>query len=122
MSLVSARVALVHRTTILRSTGTTDAWKHQAADYTPHATDVSCRGWVYAARLAAEDAASGGGGRTANSIEDRRLILPLDTDVTENDRIGDVTYRGATIIGGPMTIDAIIPRTDHLELLLKRVN
>jgi hypothetical protein len=51
------------------------------------------------------------------------MIVPLGSDVTEQDRISaaGVTYRGTTIITGPIGIRAVNPRKDHLELILTRV-
>lgn len=55
-------------------------------------------------------------------LEDRRAIVPLDTDVSTADRIARVEDRAGTVLfAGPMGIDAVHRRRDHLELAVERI-
>lgn len=118
MSLVSSRVSLVHLCTIERDANadTSDDWgAPDSPDWQPHLEDLPCRAWATSGREIIAD-------KTSVVIDDQiRMIVQLGTDVTEFDSVGDVTYRGSTIFRGPMSIRAILPRSDHLELILERV-
>ena len=117
MSLVSSRLSLTHLCTIERdqNAGTsTDGWS-AVPDWQPHLTDQPCRMWATAGRETVTDQT------TVVVVQDNRLVLPLGTDVTEHDRVTDVTYRGTTILAGPLQIRAVLHNTDHLELLLVQV-
>lgn len=117
MSLVSSRVSLLHRTTVERdaNAGTSDGWgQAQPADWQAHLSDLPCRVWTRAGREQIDAA-------TSIVAEDMRLVVELGTDVTEQDRLGDVTYRGDTIVAGPISIRAVVARKDHVELFLERI-
>ncbi len=61
-------------------------------------------------------------GRTMSPvIGNYRAIVPLSTDVTENDRIEKVENRAdsPTVLFGKMDIDAVIRRKDHFELRMR---
>lgn len=121
MTLVSSRVALTHRLTILRDAnlGDTDEWgTAAAADFEPHLVDVPCRTWVTAGHASGDTAVDA---TNIIVVAGRHAIIPLGTDVTETDRVGDITYRGDTILEGPMGIQSILQYPDHLELTLRRV-
>lgn len=115
MSLVSTGLALTHRTTIERdgSAGTDDWGTPDVPDWQPHQTDLPCRLWAVTGR---EDVDGG-----VHTVESLRMIVPLGTDVTVRDRIGDVTSRGVIVANGPLSIRAILPRKDHLDLVLARI-
>jgi len=118
MSLVGSRLSLTHRCTIERSANAAslDEWgTPDPADWQPHLSDQPCRAWATAGREAVTDTT------TVVVIEDVRLILPLGTDVTEQDRIASVTYRGQTTQDGPLGIRAVLVNADHIELLLVKV-
>jgi hypothetical protein len=116
MSLVSSRVALRQRCTIERDVASVDdGWGQPGPpDWQPHLEDVPCRTWVEAGREPVDL------GRTATFI-DRRIIVAVDIDVTERDRVAEVTERGDVVLDGPMGIEAILRRPDHLELVVERV-
>lgn len=96
-----------------QSGGAKDGYGHRAAaDYDDLAT-VPCYAWVGAAKVAAPDL-------KIAVVEDRRMIVPLDTDVTTDDRVKRVTdRRGNVIFSGVSAVDTIIRRPDHLEIALR---
>lgn len=115
MSLVSSRVGMRHRCTIERKTSPgPDGWGGpKAGEWAEHLTGLPCNAWSEAAREPVDD------DRTA-AFEDRRLSVPLGTDVTEEDRVLVVTdRRGRTVMGGPMGIEGILTTGDHLELIVQ---
>lgn len=114
MSLVSSRVSLIHRCTILRNEGHADEWGSLTMSWEDHLANVPCRAWVDAGREPVDV------DRTAVFI-DRRVIVPLGTDVIESDMVASVTFRGDELLDGPMGIEAVLAYSDHLELMLQRV-
>lgn len=122
MSLITARVALVHRANILRNAGAQNGWGHnsQAADdWSVAIENLACKMFVFSARPAVEDS---GPGRSITSLVDLRLIIPSGAGVRRTDRVDTITYRGIAILDGPLTIEAIAPYADHVELLLRQVS
>jgi hypothetical protein len=122
---MSARSAMTHRATIERLThsspgATEDEWGHAAApegegDWEELEAAVPCRVWYSSEREVTD------GDKTA-AIEDRRAIMPLGTDVTEGDRILSVTdRRGNELFAGPIRIESVGRRIDHLALMLEAV-
>jgi hypothetical protein len=114
MSLVSSRVSLTHRCDVLRNIGSVDEWGAQDGTWEIYLAAVECRAWSGSGREVARDIET-------LVVEDRRLVVPLGLDITEADRISDVTYRGALIYEGTMDIEAVLAHADHMELVLKRV-
>lgn len=117
MSLISSRLSLKHRVTFQRdaSIGTTDSWGGpNVPAFADHLVDVPCRVWTSAGHEAVN-------ATTAVVVEDMRLLVALDTDVTEQDRVSAVTYRGDSIVAGPVSIRAVMRHQDHLELVLVRI-
>jgi hypothetical protein len=58
-------------------------------------------------------------------IEDMRAIVPVDSGVSEQDRLTIRDRLGAVIFGGPVAVETVVPRgprsqTGHLELMLRR--
>ena len=117
MSTVSSKSALRHRCTILRNTVTErDGLGHLAPpDMQEHLTDVLCRGWTTHGERHIQSSAD-------VLTEQRWLIVPLGTDVTEQDQIADVTSRGTVVLDGPHRIDAILTYRDRLQLALTRIS
>jgi hypothetical protein len=118
VSLVASRLSLIHRCTIERddNAGSTsaDGWG-DPPDWQAHLTDLACRWWTSGGRETVTDK------DTTVAVDSQMLIVPLDTDVTEQDRVNDITYRGVAITGGPIGIRAVNPKKDHLELILMRI-
>lgn len=115
MSLVASRVALTHRCDIERDAATAGSWGGTGEpDWESSITDLPC----YASTSAAREPIDAD--RTV-VVEDLRMLVPVDTDVTERDRVGDVTDRGSVIYPGPMGIEAVLRFPTHLELVLQRI-
>lgn len=119
MGLTANRLALTHLTTTLRNEASTgeDGWAGEP-DWHVNLTDQPCYGWTTADNSATDERVT-----TASVIvkEDRRMIVPLGTDITEADQVLDITYRGATILEGPMGVQAVLAYVDHLEVVLRRI-
>lgn len=116
MSLSSSRVGYRHRAVFQRDGATVDDWGDSTGPgWATHLTGIPCRAWTNGGQEPVTD------DRTA-VIEDRRISVPISTDVTEQDRVEKVTdTAGNTIFEGPMEIEAVLRHTDHLELLVKRI-
>lgn len=114
-----ARGAMRQRCVIERdmAAGGTDAGGNPAEpDWQPHLYDLPCRAWFSAGRELA--------GQVNAVIEDRRMIVPREADVTEGDRVAAVTDRRGIPVPefkGPMRIEAVGGRSDHLALYLEAV-
>jgi hypothetical protein len=108
---------MIHRCTIERNTvaSLVDDYKNPVPpQFEALYTDVPCRGWLYIGRTADD-------GKTV-VVEDRRILVPLGTDVTERDHISSITDRlGAELFTGPMRIDHVGVRKDHLVLSVTEV-
>lgn len=116
MSLAATRLSLTHRATIQRSSSGTSDWNvEDDPTWADHLTALPCRAWATAGREAVANS------NTPVVVEDWRMIVPLDTDVTENDRVAIVTDRSGTVLAGAQ-IRSVLRNQDHLELLLVRAN
>lgn len=118
MSLIASRANLIHRTRIERdaNAGTLNAaGAVQAPNWQPYPDLTPCRFWTNTGRELLD--------ATVTAVdEDMRMVVPLDTDVTERDRLAGVCYRGSFIATGPIGIRAVVHRQDHLELFLVRIS
>jgi len=118
MSLIASRASLIHRTRIERDQNAgelNDAGAVESPDWQPFDDLTRCRFWTNTGREVLD--------ATVSVVdEDMRMIVPLDTDVTERDRLAGVCYRGQFIATGPIGIRAVVRRTDHLELFLVRIS
>lgn len=118
MSLVSSRLSLTHRCTVERDAnlGQVDADGYPLTpDWQTSLTDQPCRLWATSGRETVTDKT------TLVVVEDLRLLLPLGTVVLVTDRLGDVTYRGDTILAGPTSIRGVLHHQDHTEIVLTRI-
>lgn len=114
MSLAATRLALTHRATIQRATLEPDGWNSDGdPTWEPHLADLPCRAWATAGRETVANS------NTPVVVEDWRMIVPLDTDVTENDHVTSVTDRSGTVLAAAQ-IRSVLRNQDHLELLLVR--
>lgn len=113
MTALGSRVAMSHRCTTQRRAAGTDSWGQGSGAWTDHLTAEPCRGWEVSNQLVIAP------GEIAPVMQ-RKLALPLGTDILDTDRVGDVTYRGAVVMEGPMTIDDMTIFRDRIELTLRR--
>lgn len=116
MTLSSTRLGYRHRVTVLRDAGARDQWGDPIGpSWSPVAGAVPCRAWTNGGREPIAD------DRVA-VVEDRRVSVPLGTDVTEADRLSPITDpTGVEIFDGPMDVEVVLRHTDHLELVVARV-
>lgn len=118
MSLIGSRVNMTSTCTIERdaNAGIPNNWGNQTTpNWQPHLIDVPCRAWAEAGRETVTNST------TVVVVEDARLIVPLGTDVTEQDRVASVSFRGATTMAGPLGIRAVLTHQDHIEIVLVKV-
>ena len=117
MSLIASGLSLIHQTTVERdtATGTNPHGGKAAPDWQPHLTALPCFYWATTGSEPTD-------ATTQVVAQDMRLLVQLGTDVTEQDRLGDITYRGGTIVAGPTGIRAVLHHHDHLEVVLLRIS
>lgn len=113
MTALGSRVAMRHRVTTQRQAAGSNSWGQPSGNWTNNLTNQPCRCWDVSAQLVIAP------GEIA-PVQQRKLALPLGTDILDTDRIGDVTYRGAVVFEGPMTIDQLDVMADRIELTLRR--
>jgi hypothetical protein len=114
VTLLGSRVSMTHVCSTLRNQGVVDEWGGSSTNFVEYLADVACRAWTSAAREPVDV------DRTV-TVEDLRMAVPTGTDITENDLVGDITERGATIFPGPMTVEAVLHYSTHLEVVLARI-
>jgi len=110
------RSLMTQRATVERDqTTTSDPWgQSDASSYAAHAT-IPCRVWSSSRKVAVDV------DRTA-TIEEIRAIFPADADVIEADRIAAITdRRDRVVFSGPLSIETIRLKGDHLTAMLQRV-
>lgn len=108
---------MIHRATIERdgATGATDWNGEPAPVFAAHLSDVKCFAWSQS-RKEVLDA------EKTTVLETLRCIMPLSTDVIEEDQISVIANRvGTTLLAGPLRIESIQRVHTHLELILQRV-
>ena len=116
---MSARESMTHRCRIDRDASLAAAPDPYGAPGLPvwaqHLTDIPCRWWYEGTRTVLD-------GGSQKEISRRKLICPLGTDVTEDDRIAWVhDQRGRELAEGPMRIDSVGLRADHMVLTMVEV-
>lgn len=118
MTLLSSRVGMIHRCDTERdqNLGTPDAWGNPSTpDWETNLTGQVCRAFTQAVRQPIE-------AQEQAFIETRTIIVPVDADITEQDRITDVTDTGGNVIfHGPMIIRGRLAYRDHAELAVEQV-
>jgi head-tail adaptor len=112
MSLASSRVGLTHRCTVERRTLVSDGGGGQTETWAAVETDLPCRAWLEAANAEAV-------GERMAEVEDRRLIVPVGSDVQPADRV-TVTVRGEAFMS-EMPVSSVGRRTGHLEIVCREV-
>lgn len=109
---------MIHRAEVERDGALgTDSWGNpNEPDWATHITSLPCRTWFDSEREVFD-------GNKSAAIENRKVIVPLGTDITEDDRIAQVTDRlGSVLFTGPAKIESLGRRADHLVLMLEEVH
>lgn len=115
---MSARTAMRQRCTLERKTEVSDGGGGVTVTWATLQADVPCWAWFDAERR--PELQTDGDRPTA--VEDRRVMVPVGTTVKEGDRVLSVKDRlGAVIHTGPMLIDLVGRRRDHLLLFVREV-
>lgn len=106
---------MIHRAAIERNTGTlTDDYGHPAPPTWTALNTVKCFANSRAKREVVD-------GDKIVTVEDLRLMVPLGTDVTEKDRVSNITdAKGTTIIPGPLDVEAVQWKQAYLDVLLEK--
>lgn len=111
------RPALRHLVTVQRdlSLGTDDGWGNaNAPDWHDHVVDLPCFAWTTTGHETADVVSD-------VEVESLKMIVPLGTDVNQQDRLGDITERDVVVVKGPISIRSVFAQQDHLELRLVRL-
>lgn len=104
-----------HRCTIQRSTGAVDPYGHETPTWTAHLADQPCHFWF---KKEVEIV-----GLNINVVVgDAGLLIGVDVDVTEEDRILLVTNQLGEAVAGVHRILSVMQRASHKELNLKAEN
>lgn len=109
---------MTHRALVQRNTTSTtdDLGQPSAPAWSTHIASLACWFWQTAEREVVGDKAA--------IVGDMKMIVPRGTDITEADRINGITSKNGitTIRSGVLLIEAVIPRRDHLELMLRGIS
>lgn len=120
---VVAETAFHHTVTVSRNeeTDVDDGGQPMPPDWQTHLADQPCLAYVRPGR--AEPGVEIVDALKAAVMNERRVLLALDTDVTVADRLGDVTDAdGAVVFAGPMNITTVIRRVSYLELAVEAIS
>ena len=111
-----ARMQMTMRALVERNgTATSDAYGHPDVPVFATLATVPCRAWSPSRREVNDT-------KKFALVEEIRCAMPLDADVTEDDRIASIQDRlGVTIWDGPLRIDAIQQKHTHVEMDLRRI-
>jgi len=116
MSLVSSRLSLVHRATTERNQNlnSDDGWGNPLPpDWETNLIDLECRAWI-----ASHQVVTSKGSLVV--VLEVHLIVPLGTDILNEDRITTISWRGDTFIDGILDVQAVLRQKDHLEVILAK--
>lgn len=113
---MTARMLMRHRATVQRNAAGDDDFGQAAPpDWEDHLTALPCHVWDAADRRVIK-------GADDIVLTDLKLIVPLGTDITPLDQVAVVVdKRGGTILPGPVLIDDVLFRADHLVCALRAV-
>ncbi len=109
---------MVHRAVVQRDTATgTGAWNTPPAPtWAAHLAAAKCFAWSVAGREVVDNT------KTV-VVEDIKAIFPLGTDLTEKDRITNITDRQSVVLfAGPMGVEKIQRHVSHLEASLVKLS
>lgn len=108
---------MAHRCVVERdmAVGQDDWGDAPEPDWQVHLDDQPCFVW-YERGLEVHD------GRKTASIDNCRAIVPIGTDLANEDRLVRVNdRRGREVVSGPLRVESIGRRRDHLDVTLEVV-
>ncbi len=112
----ASRGQMTQRALVERATYTTDAYGQAVPTWATHIAAQACYYWEPSAQVGTIT-----GARNADSYS-HRLLVPLDTDITEEDRINGIADRRATVITARVfRITQLVRKREHLLLVLEVV-
>lgn len=116
---MGARQRMTMRCTIQRneSIGVDGYGNPAAPEWHDHLLSLACYVWYdrgKARKTKHED-------KTSITLNLAHMICPMDTDITNDDRITTITDRKYIELFGAFTIDSAIKRRDHIELILEEI-
>ena len=113
---MAARMLMRHRSTVQRNiAGDDDFGQPGPPVWEDHLTGLPSHVWDAGGRRVIK-------GADNVILTDLKLIVPLGTDITPLDQLSVVADKlGATILAGPILIDGVSVRADHLECSLRTV-
>lgn len=101
-------------------TGTGPYGADQVPDWQPHLT-VRCRHWWTRSSGVRSGQREYENPQGVVPVDQGGIMVPLGTDVTEDDRIVAILNRADTIVIGPMIeIQAVVVQDTHMELAIIR--
>jgi hypothetical protein len=113
---------MIHRVVIERDTNwgieTDPGWGDDDPAWADHiggaaGDPLACRWWAEVGRgevVAADRAAT---------LRASRMMVPADADIRTSDRVARIENRlGVVLVAGPLDIEQVIPRSDHLLVML----
>ncbi|MGH7393633.1 MAG: hypothetical protein ACREM3_29890 [Candidatus Rokuibacteriota bacterium] len=120
--LMATRSRMTRRAVIERdvATGSNPYGNAPTPNWQPLAAPVPCYVWSRVRRAVVSNNAPGQPGVVL--VEDLRALFPAGADVQEGDQVTNVTDRLGNIVWpGPILIEALQPRPDHVEAQLRRI-
>lgn len=120
---MTARTAMLHRCTIERDASDDASLRDEWGNDQPPSWSATTTSRV-PCHYTYEDSTTTMDGQRVLFTTRRMLLLPFDTDVTQDDRIGDITNRrGRVVADGPLRIDSLGAHGfDHLVASLVRIS
>lgn len=113
---MKTRFMMRHRTTIERNTPASDGGGGYTESWSTIASSQPCHAWYISTDEPVTSDRPG-------TIDTRAILMPLGTDIHEGDRLLSVTNRTGTktIFDGPLSVDAVGERPDHLRLTTRKI-
>lgn len=113
---MSARLTMTMRVTLKRNAQQGQDPYGQPGPPKPEIVGIfPCRAWSGSGRLVVT-------AERMFSLEGPAMIVPLDVDVRVGDQVVQVVDRRDRQVFGPMGVDAVMRRKDHLAAILRKID
>lgn len=114
---------LTHVATIERNMTLQDALGAPSSDNWQTLSETRCLlSWAKSTGVRSENRTYVSANREV-PIQEGGVLMPLGTDITENDRISNIVdENGNELADGLFEIEAVIPQTSHLEVSVTRAH